>query len=133
MLTVYPLIWSPDVAALSDWAVKTLGLRELWRNAKEDGSVDHAELEWHGGRVSLNELRDGAESSGPSGIALCLDEVVQVDAVHERAVAAGAKIVQGPEKSRVAYSFTAVDPDGNQWWVNAETGFLDQLRNAGRS
>ena len=42
--------------------------------------------------------------------------------------AAGASIIQGPEESVVAYSFTAVDPDGNQWWVNAETGFLDQLR-----
>ncbi|MFT5102109.1 MAG: hypothetical protein ACI9HY_004245, partial [Planctomycetaceae bacterium] len=28
----------------------------------------------------------------------------------------------------VAFSFTATDPDGNQWWVNAETGFLDRLR-----
>ena len=45
----------------------------------------------------------------------------------------GAEIVQGPEESRVAYSFTAVDPEGNQWWVNAETGMLDQLRASGGS
>ena len=50
-----------------------------------------------------------------------------------RAFAAGADITQGPEKSVVAYSFTATDPDGNQWWVNAKTGMLDQLRASGGS
>ena len=40
----------------------------------------------------------------------------------------GANISQGLEESVVAYSFTATDPDGNEWWVNAETGMLDQLR-----
>lgn len=55
-----------------------------------------------------------------------IDEVI--DAILKRAREAGARISQGPERSRVAYSFTAVDPDGNQWWVNAETGFLDTLR-----
>jgi len=34
----------------------------------------------------------------------------------------------GPMDSRVAHSFTAVDPDGNQGWVNGEPGFLDWLR-----
>ena len=62
------------------------------------------------------------------GIALRVDNRDRVTATHARAQAAGATISQGPEESRVAYSFTAVDPDGNQWWVHAETGFLDQLR-----
>ena len=31
-------------------------------------------------------------------------------------------------ESRVALSFTVADLDGNEWWVNAETGFLDRLR-----
>ena len=68
---------------------------------------------------------------GPSGISLRIDDKATVDRVYERARAAGAEITQGPEDSPIAYSFTAVDPDGNQWWVNAETGFLDKLRQDG--
>ena len=65
---------------------------------------------------------------GPAGISLRIDEREEVDRIHRQAVAAGAKVTQGPEDSRIAYSFTAEDPDGNQWWINAESGFLDGLR-----
>jgi len=67
---------------------------------------------------------------GPSGISLRVDDPKEVDRIHERASAAGANVTQDLEMSPVAYSFTATDPDGNQWWVNAETGFLDKLREA---
>jgi uncharacterized glyoxalase superfamily protein PhnB len=48
--------------------------------------------------------------------------------IYQRALAAGANITQALEESMIAYSFTATDQDGNHWWVNAETGFLDKLR-----
>ena len=76
----------------------------------------------------VNVRTAASRNMGPAGISLRIDDRDQVDAIHARARQAGARIVQGPEESRVAYSFTAVDPDGNQWWVNAETGFLDGLR-----
>lgn len=41
---VFPLIWTQDVAALSDWAVAVLGLTESWRAPGESGEVEHAEL-----------------------------------------------------------------------------------------
>lgn len=128
---VFPLIWSSDVAAIADWAVRTLALTETWRANGESGAAEHSELAWPGGRISVNVAKDTTESMGPAGIALRVDDRNRVDEVHAQAVAAGAEIVQGPEESRVAYSFTAVDPDGNQWWVNAETGFLDELRAQG--
>lgn len=125
---VYPLLWSADVAAIADWAQRCLGLTESWRAANDDGVVEHAELLWPGGRISVNAKRDQFANTGPSGIALRLDNRAAIDSCHARAVAAGAQIIQGPEESRVAYSFTALDPDNNQWWVNAETGFLDSIR-----
>ncbi|MEM7362791.1 MAG: VOC family protein [Pseudomonadota bacterium] len=133
---VFPLIWSSDVAAVSDWAVESLGLIQSWRADDEDGVAEHVELHWHWqgkacGKVSINISRDTYEGMGPSGISLRVDDVAAVDEIHAKAVAAGASITQGPEKSVIAYSFTAVDPDGNQWWVNAETGMLDQLRASG--
>ena len=123
---VYPLIWSDDVAALCDWAIAALGLTESWRAPGEDGRVEHAELRWFGGKVSVNISR--GDQIGPSGISLRVDDRKRVDEIHQRALAAGANITQGPEETPVAYSFTATDQDGNQWWVNAETGFLDRLR-----
>jgi len=123
---IFPLIWSDDVAALVDWAVAALGMKESWRAPGEDGRVEHAEVHGFGGKVSINISR--GEQMGPSGMSLRVDDRKQVDEIHHLALAAGAKITQGPAESLVAYSFTAVDQDGNQWWVNAETGFLDKLR-----
>lgn len=126
--TVYPLLWSDDVGAIMDWAIASLGLSVAWLSASELGAIDHAELSWHGGRVSVNVRQDMYADMGPSGIALRLEGRAAVDASHVRASAAGARIVRPPEESDIAYSFTLLDPDGNQWWVHAETGMLDSLR-----
>lgn len=123
---VFPLLWTKDVGALADWAVDTLGMEESWRASGEAGRVEHAELHWRGGKVSINI--DTGMGMGPSGMSLRVDNRQVVHDMYARAKAAGAKVTQGPEASRVAYSFTAEDPDGNHWWVNAETGFLDELR-----
>ena len=125
---VYPLLWSDDVEAVVDWAATVLGLAESWRAAGDDGRLEHAELLWPGGRISINVRADAYRGMGPSGISLRVDDRAQVEALYERARAAGAEISQRFAESRVAHSFTALDPDGNQWWVNAETGFLDTLR-----
>ncbi|MCR9095298.1 MAG: VOC family protein [bacterium] len=127
--SVYPLIWSNDVAAILDWAATALGLEEIWRDPSDGAPVEHGELEWHGGRISVNVRPPPWAEAGPSGIALHLTTRAQVDQVHARAVDAGAQIIQGPEESFVAYGFTALDPDGNQWWIHSETGNLDALRN----
>jgi uncharacterized glyoxalase superfamily protein PhnB len=124
---VFPLIWTDDVEGILNWCVSTLGLRESWRAPGENG-LEHAEVLWPGGRVSINIRSKTTREMGPSGISLRVDDREQVTALYERASAAGASILMELADSPVAYSFTAVDPDGNQWWVNAETGFLDELR-----
>lgn len=127
---VFPLLHTTDVPRLADWAVTTLGLTESWRAPpNEAGEIEHAELHWISGKVSLNLV--GGSSMGPTAVSLRVDDRDRVEAIHRRAVAAGADITQGPEDSRIAYSFTATDPEGNQWWVNAENGFLDRLRGSG--
>ena len=64
----------------------------------------------------------------PKGISLRVDDRDVVEQLFSRAQAAGAQVLMPLTDSRIAYSFTLVDADGNQWWVNAETGFLDELR-----
>lgn len=127
---VFPLIWTDDVVALVDWAVSALGLQESWRAPGEDGTVEHCELHWPKGKISINIKRSEFAKMGPSGIALRFDDQAHVDALYARARDAGASVSQGPEDSPIAYSFTATDPDGNQWWVHAETGLLDELRSS---
>ena len=135
----FPLMWSDDVGALVDWAVRTLGLVEAWRapaGEAEGQTVEHAELWWqplgstgqNPARVSINVRTERFADTGPAGISLRVDDPAVVDGLYQRAVEAGAEIEQPPARSAVAYSFTVLDPDGNQWWVNAESGMLDQLR-----
>ncbi len=126
---VFPILWSNDVGAIADWAVAALGLTESWRAASDSGVVEHAELHWSGGRVSINIKQDAYRNMGPGGISLRIDDPATVDAIYDKAVSTGARISRDLAESRIAYSFTATDPDGNQWWVNAENGFLDELRN----
>ncbi|MEM7220426.1 MAG: VOC family protein [Pseudomonadota bacterium] len=130
---VFPLLWTDDVGALADWAVATLGLTESWRAASDDGVVEHAELLWQdgAGRISINIRSDGGRDGGPSGISLRVDDRAIVDALHARAEGSGARLSQPLAETVVAYSFTVLDADGNQWWVNAETGMLDGLRAGG--
>ncbi|MEM7000281.1 MAG: VOC family protein [Pseudomonadota bacterium] len=125
---VYPLLWSDDVGVIADWLVRCLGFTEVWRSPDAKQSVEHAELAWQNGRVSINVKSAQYAGAGPAGIAVRVAENAEVDRLFALATGQGAEIVQNLLDSPVAYSFTAADPDGNSWWVHAETGFLDQLR-----
>ncbi len=124
---VFPIIWTDDVEGIVDWCVNALGMTESWRAPGTEG-LEHAEVLWPGGRVSINIRTESTRQMGPSGISLRVDDRDRVAAIHAQAVRAGSEILMSLTESAIAYSFTALDPDGNQWWVNAETGFLDELR-----
>lgn len=111
---------------IADWAVANLGLTESWRNV-EDGVVAHAELHWLKGKVSLNIVN--SERQGTMGVGLRLGTRESVDEVYALAKSQGCNFSRELMENPVAYSFTAIDPDGNEWWVHMETGMLDQLRN----
>ena len=124
---LFPLLFSRNVEAIVDWAVASLDLVESWRASGPDG-LEHAELHWGIGKVSINVRGADQPDPPPASMSLRIDDRAEVDRLHARALAAGATISQPLMESPVAYSFTARDPDGNEWWVNAETGMLDTLR-----
>jgi len=64
---VFPLLWSEDVERIVDWAVNALGLTESWRAPGKNG-LEHAELLWPGGRISINIRNDSTRDMGPAGI-----------------------------------------------------------------
>ena len=124
---VFPLLWVDNVDEIADWAMRSLGLTQSWRTPGANDDSEHAELLWPGGRVSINIKADAYAHTGPGGIALRVSDRDAVDAVYRKAKEAGAN-AEPPAESTIAYSFTAIDPAGNQWWVHAENGLLDQLR-----
>jgi len=79
--------------------------------------VDHAELRFGDGWIMLGSVRDGgAELSAAPGTGTAYVVADDVDALHQRAVAAGADIVR--ELADMDYGsreFAARDPEGNVW------------------
>ena len=127
---VISLLFSDQPGIIADWAIKQLGLEESWRASNDDGAVEHVELRWAKSRISISATREGQQITGKTSLGLRLDDAASVKALYQQAIQFGAEIRMALTESKVALSFTLADPDGNEWWVNAETGFLDQLREA---
>ena len=57
-----------------------------------------------------------------------VEDEATVERLFERALSASAHVEMGLTHSKVAYSFTIQDSEGNQYLIHSETGYLDQLR-----
>lgn len=117
MTTVFPCLRYRDARAAITWLVKAFGLSEDRVVVGEHDRVEHAVLGWRGGGIILSSATEGAiELATPPGAAGVYLVTEDPDALHDRAVAAGAEIVypltDQPYGSR---DFTAVDPEGNRW------------------
>jgi uncharacterized glyoxalase superfamily protein PhnB len=125
--SVTPVLHYHDPEAALVWLGETLGLTESWANRAADGTLENAEVRWRAGFVSINLARGPYEARHAS-IWLTVPDRSEVDALHGRAVAAGANItVPLGESGYGFYTFTAVDPEGNTWMVGTEGG-LTELR-----
>ena len=87
-----------------------------------DGSGDivvHAQLAWpEGGGIMLGSARETPDDPWPvqPGSTGCYVVTADPDAVHARAVAAGAEITQPlHETDYGSRDFAARDPEGNRW------------------
>jgi uncharacterized glyoxalase superfamily protein PhnB len=81
--------------------------------------VDHAQLDWpDGGGIMLGSVRDVPDDTWrvqPGGFG-CYVVTADPDAVHARAVAAGAEILDPlHETDYGSRDFAARDPEGNRW------------------
>jgi uncharacterized glyoxalase superfamily protein PhnB len=116
-----PSVWASVVSdqalALRDWLIG-LGFREdLMLPGEEDGLVHHCQLDWpEGGRVLLSSTGERITPCRPGTSSLHV-VTSDPDAVMERALTAGATIVN-PLVAQTDYpsrDFTVEDPDGNHW------------------
>jgi uncharacterized glyoxalase superfamily protein PhnB len=116
---VWPTLRANDARGLIKFLGDAFGFEETVVYGEGD-RVDHAQLSWpEGGGIMLGSVRPaGADDHWPVppgsfGAYVVTDDP---DAVHAKAVAAGAKIIMElHETDYGSRDFAAVDPEGNRW------------------
>ena len=107
----------PEAAIL--WLVKVLGARSTATHRGPDGAIMHAELWFGSGCVMLGGLRPDEmppTSAGQGAVYLVAENAAEVDALHERAVASGARIaITLRDTDYGSHDFGCLDPEGNLW------------------
>jgi uncharacterized glyoxalase superfamily protein PhnB len=120
---VWPTLRARDARGLIRFLVDAFGFEEVvaWGD-QPDGSGDvvvHAQLAWPaGGGIMLGSARGGdddpwALTPGSAGCYVVTDDP---DALHDRAVAAGAEVFQPLHDTDYgSRDFAVRDPEGNRW------------------
>ncbi len=103
-----------DARGAIEWLERAFGLRQGVCYEGEDGGVAHAELHWGDGVVMVGSERPGDEQrrAGQGWAYVAVDDL---EAHQERALAAGAEIVDGPQNQDYGSFYAARDPEGNLW------------------
>jgi uncharacterized glyoxalase superfamily protein PhnB len=115
---VWPTLRARDARALIAFLVEAFGF-EATAVYGEGDRVDHAQLSWPpGGGIMLGSVRDAPDDKwnltpGTFGAYVVTDDA---DALHARATAAGARVVQEPHDTDYgSRDFAVQDPEGNLW------------------
>jgi uncharacterized glyoxalase superfamily protein PhnB len=120
---VWPALRARDARGLIRFLVDAFGFVEnvAWGDQPDGGGdvVVHAQLDWpEGGGIMLGSVREDPEDRWPvqPGTAGCYVATSDPDAVHARAVAAGAEITDPLHDTDYgSREFAARDPEGNRW------------------
>lgn len=104
-----------DPRAALDFLTGTLGLTPGHVMTADDGSIGHAEAFWEDTAVMIG-TRSGGNDRFDTGRAVLYLTTDTPDALHDKAIGAGAELVYGltdqPYGSR---EFAVADPEGNVW------------------
>lgn len=117
--TLVPYFGYRDAAAALEWLAEAFGFEEQQRFSGDDGTVMHAEMSFGGGALMIGTgeppavVGSAANSPTGHGIYVMVDDV---DAHHERAKAAGARVVYGPEDTEFGTRrYRVLDPEAYEW------------------
>jgi uncharacterized glyoxalase superfamily protein PhnB len=127
---VWPILHYDDSHAARRFLVDVLGFGEVTVVVGEQDEIAHGELRWPtGGSLVFgwtghHDSVHGGLPTGSNAIYLVTDDV---DAIHDRAVAAGAAVANAPHRTAFgsggeAYAATVRDPAGNLWTVGTYRG-----------
>jgi PhnB protein len=117
-----PFLCIDGAAAAIDFYTSVFGAGVVTRHDLPDGKVAHAELQFESGRLQLSDPDQDHHLVAPSGADDVTHSTViyvrDVDDVHARALAAGAKSHQQPETFVTGDRFCSLhDPWGHRWAV----------------
>ena len=117
--TIWPALAYDDPLAAIRFLVDAFGFEErLVVPGEGEGGVAHAELVWpEGGGVMLGSANDGGDiSARPTGSSWAYVVTDEPDRIHDRATAAGAKLLRElRDEDYGSRGFTVADPEGNVW------------------
>ena len=119
---VIPYVFCADAGAVADSCVDVLGFIERERWHDETGVVRNVELVVGDSEVWLDgPVPDWRDKSGGPGswVGLLVDDV---DAIHDRLVAAGVELDPPRTRDHSVKEITVTDPEGHGW------GFVQRLR-----
>lgn len=121
--TVWPTFRARDARAMITFLTEALGFEAVVVYADGD-VVHHAELAWPpGGGVMLGSARDDGEGVTSPGSMSCYVVASDIDALHARAVAHGAKVTSEPHDTDYgSRDFAVEDPEGNRWTFGTYPG-----------
>jgi len=115
-----------DAKTAMEWLCRVLGLNKHPVVPGEDGSIVHAELTFGNGMIMLGSTREdelGKYMKPPGAVGgVCTQSpyivVENADAVHQRALDAGAVVVKEPaDQDHGGRAFSCLDPEGQLWNV----------------
>jgi uncharacterized glyoxalase superfamily protein PhnB len=115
---VYAAMRYRDAAAAIDWLERAFGFQTTARHDGPDGSVGHAELLLGESLIMLGTGAQDLQDPPPeprSARSTLYVAVEDVDALHERARAAGADVSELYEQDYGSRDFSARDLEGNHW------------------
>ncbi|MER7013700.1 VOC family protein [Saccharopolyspora sp. NPDC000359] len=121
---IWPLIPYLDKKAGIRFLVEAFGFEEALIVPGEDGEVVHAELRWpRGGGVMLGTCDPESPFAQQKGSVSNYVVADDVDALYERALAAGAEPVYEPkDQDYGSRDFVVRDPEGNLWSFGTYSG-----------
>ena len=123
MSQVTPYLAVPDARAALVWYTDVFGATVTMEPiVMPDGRVGHSEFDIDGARFMMSDAHPELQCPAPvpgggSPVTLHLS-VTDVDALVERARAAGADVDRGPEDNPVGRVAVLRDPSGHRWFLN---------------
>ncbi|MFE1592733.1 VOC family protein [Nocardia sp. NPDC058705] len=118
---IWPCLAFDDARAMIEFLTTAFGFEAtaVYARENDDSIVEHGELRWPGGggimfgSTGRNDSPFGTRPPGVANLYLVTDDP---DALHTRAVAAGATIIRElRDEGYGSRGFSAADPEGNLW------------------
>jgi uncharacterized glyoxalase superfamily protein PhnB len=113
---IFPTFRYRDAKAAIRWLRDTLGFEELSLMKGEGGTIEHAELVIEGNVIMVGSSRSETEDRFETSRCVTYVVIDDVDAHHEQARSAGAKVEMEPtDQPYGSRDYAVSDPEGNVW------------------